>query len=1009
MKFRFKALILFVICGLCCFLATVACNERNDNTDNNTSKDSVTEEPEESGIGTEESSENSSCPDTDETVTDETQNTDDVVVNRIYPVPQNVSVTKECMVDISTITLNENAKNFGNILSSFGLKTGENGKNIDVEYCSLSNDFEFGADEAYIMSVSEDGVTIKAQNERGAYYAIVSLGQLINGTEIPEVTIKDAPTLAMRGVIEGFYGEAWTNEFRKELFDFMGDNKMNTYIYAPKDDVKHRAKWRSLYTGEELDRMRELVYAASKNRVRFVYAISPGIDINLGSGYSADFDKLVAKCEQMYGLGVRDFAIFLDDIPTLDAKGHAMLLNDFQTEFVNTHEGVSDLIAITTEYSDVFLTSYTDEIAPLIHKDIELMWTGPGVVPDKITNQSLKTIVNKLNRKVFIWWNYPVNDVLVNNLYMGPCEGLESTLYQSVTGLVSNPMNQGYASLVPIFTIADYLWNPQAYDNDASLDAAIEYVCPDAKEELSLFISMTCSCVMNNNVDSRKIKTLLNAYKEEKSAENIEALLTYFDSMIVASEALKNCENQGLYNDISEWIDKFHAYGLMGKAFFSMEYEYANGRNTEKILSRLGEYIEAEKSVSDNPRLVSRDVLAAFLQTAKSRINVLTGQENEISFAKATPITDCKAYMDYEAKFITDGEDSTFFWTHGSLAQASNDGVGYFGVDLGEVIEIHNIYVATGVNGSDALTAGALEYSSDKKIWTLIKEGSLTDEIFVEDLNVNARYVRVRCTDRANNSWVKVKSFEVNTTRTAAKAPVINSAITTSLPVYSTYEAKLACDKNTNTYFWSSRAGQVGDYIQLDLGSVVIVTKVSFMSGVAGHEADYINNGELSYSENGVDWTVIGKVNSRETEYDVNVKARYFRVVIKQNQTSWITVSEFSAISDSEVSDKLALDEYFVARSELLTLQDSDLLTVFAPDKAISAGHSLLVTFGESGQVRIVNLKVPSNGLCVNIVDMSGKIIRTAILCYDTTIKAQPGCILVIPLDAGLMIAQVQW
>ena len=26
---------------------------------------------------------------------------------------------------------------------------------------------------------------------------------------------------------------------------------MNTYIYAPKDDIKHRALWRQLYTKEE--------------------------------------------------------------------------------------------------------------------------------------------------------------------------------------------------------------------------------------------------------------------------------------------------------------------------------------------------------------------------------------------------------------------------------------------------------------------------------------------------------------------------------------------------------------------------------------------------------------------------------------------------------------------------------------------------------------------------------------------------------------------------------------
>ena len=85
-----------------------------------------------------------------------------------------------------------------------------------------------------------------------------------------------------------------------------------------------------------------------------------GIDINLGSGYGKDFPKLTAKCEQLWSIGVRDFAVLLDDIPTLNAEGHAKLLNDFQTQFIRTHEGASDLICITTEYTDPMLTAYTD-------------------------------------------------------------------------------------------------------------------------------------------------------------------------------------------------------------------------------------------------------------------------------------------------------------------------------------------------------------------------------------------------------------------------------------------------------------------------------------------------------------------------------------------------------------------------------------------------------------------------------------------------------------------------
>ena len=51
--------------------------------------------------------------------------------------------------------------------------------------------------------------------------------------------------------IAGFYGRPWTTEQRKDLFKKMNKFGLNTYLYAPKDDYKHRAYWRDLYSVEE--------------------------------------------------------------------------------------------------------------------------------------------------------------------------------------------------------------------------------------------------------------------------------------------------------------------------------------------------------------------------------------------------------------------------------------------------------------------------------------------------------------------------------------------------------------------------------------------------------------------------------------------------------------------------------------------------------------------------------------------------------------------------------------
>jgi hypothetical protein len=57
------------------------------------------------------------------------------------------------------------------------------------------------------------------------------------------------------GVVEGFYGNPWAHEERRNLFRQMAQFNMNTYMYAPKHDDKHRHNWRSKY---ELDELKNL-------------------------------------------------------------------------------------------------------------------------------------------------------------------------------------------------------------------------------------------------------------------------------------------------------------------------------------------------------------------------------------------------------------------------------------------------------------------------------------------------------------------------------------------------------------------------------------------------------------------------------------------------------------------------------------------------------------------------------------------------------------------------------
>ena len=88
---------------------------------------------------------------------------------------------------------------------------------------------------------------------------------------------------------------------------------LNTYFYAPKDDLKHRALWRERYSTAEADELRQLIEACRTRSLHFIYGLSPGLDIHYSR--SADLDQILTRFEQMLSLGCRDFALLFDDIP----------------------------------------------------------------------------------------------------------------------------------------------------------------------------------------------------------------------------------------------------------------------------------------------------------------------------------------------------------------------------------------------------------------------------------------------------------------------------------------------------------------------------------------------------------------------------------------------------------------------------------------------------------------------------------------------------------------------
>lgn len=75
--------------------------------------------------------------------------------------------------------------------------------------------------EGYYLKVAADGIVVAGADDAGTYYGVQTLLQILAQPEVMAVEIKDYPACAQRGVIEGFYGNPWSDADRKSQFDFM--------------------------------------------------------------------------------------------------------------------------------------------------------------------------------------------------------------------------------------------------------------------------------------------------------------------------------------------------------------------------------------------------------------------------------------------------------------------------------------------------------------------------------------------------------------------------------------------------------------------------------------------------------------------------------------------------------------------------------------------------------------------------------------------------------------------
>ncbi|MDT0456559.1 beta-N-acetylglucosaminidase domain-containing protein [Streptomyces sp. DSM 41527] len=471
------------------------------------------------------------------------------------------------------------------------------------------------------------------------------------GKQLASVAVRDWPGTAVRGTTEGFFGQPWSQAQRLAQLDFMGRTKQNRYLYAPGDDPYRQARWRDPYPAGQRAGFRALAERARANHVTLGWAVAPGQAMCLSS--EEDLRALRRKVDAMWALGVRSFQLQFQDVsysewhcdadadafgtgPGAAARAQARVANALATHLAQRHPQAGALSLMPTEYYQDGSTAYRRALSDALGDRVEVAWTGVGVVPRTITGSELSTARQVFGHPLVTMDNYPVNDYAQDRIFLGPYRGREPAVATGSTALLANAMQQPLASRIPLFTAADYAWNPRDYHPGRSWNAAVDDLAggdPRSRAALRALAGNASSSLLERT-ESGYLQPLIDRFwkarevavnhgrpgRDPDLAKAAKALRAAFATMSTAPRDLR----PDLAAEVRPWAEQLARYGragaqavdtLMAQAHDDGDAAWSAQRSAQRL----------RKECAHSPATVGKGVLAPFLERAMTEADAWTG------------------------------------------------------------------------------------------------------------------------------------------------------------------------------------------------------------------------------------------------------------------------------------------------------------------------------------------------------------------------------------------------
>lgn len=751
-------------------------------------------------------------------------------------------------------------------------------------------------------------LVIIGENTDAAFFGLASLEQMLdNGTEgLTCVTINDYADQKSRGLVEGYYGVPYSVDVKKDLMRFMMRHKMNTYLYGAKSDPYHSNYWQDAYpetlTDEQVkngwlsqDNVRDITDVSHWTKVNFIWAIHPG-DNFVGS--STAVDDIMGKFEKMYDLGVRQFGVFVDDVSipstTADMQTNADRLTALQLaieeKWNKTYSSVNDTVRPLHFVPQIYcrnfassLTQYNNFFAALstTPSQVTIYTTGYGVW--SVPNESdLSLPKEKLGRNVAWWWNYPCNDNGIGPSQIYPMDmysnfsdmpnvttgsTLPTTLNNGL-GVVSNPMQQGEVAKTALFSVADFAWNTDGFDNSTSWEASFKGVLPgnETAQKAYRFLAPYL-----RYYDTSELNTLITQYKSSNDATALTERLTEIVNNCDEIIKLKDSEVDGerlLYKDLEPWLLKLREMASVNKELLALSQTEDN--SDEKWATYLEDLSRADALSTDEAYYVymltgsgtgissytrltqpGYQYMLPFVNYMKEHAldGYFTADEEE------TKAVIFKSRDDIRALIASATSSPTVNMTRAATLQP--------GDFVGLVLPVPTTLAEWTL--SDTLVANnTVVYSADGKTWTKVTDVSVVPEDYV-------RYVAVV------NDGDTPKSIRLYSGRslklTPSSTPTISEGTVPSGSFWSGHTANYMYDGDYSTFVCLNRNQTSGDTYVVKLSEPQVIKRVRIVMGTTND--DYMKVGRVQVSSDGVSWTSIKVLGTTVYDYTMGLAQNF--------------------------------------------------------------------------------------------------------------------------------------